>query len=109
MAELSQKDIRDIAEEVKNQLQEKPAKKKMEFSKKWLIGCAFFTIVYVSLSYILSAFDKNPLETLSGQIFEAIWKVDSVSIGAYALQNCVRAYSEDKFCKGNHRAEKKGE
>ena len=85
------------------------AKKKMEFSKKWLIGCAFFTIVYVSLSYILSAFDKNPLETLSGQIFEAIWKVDSVSIGAYALQNCVRAYSEDKFCEGNHQTEKKGE
>ena len=37
---------------------------KMEFSKKWLIGCIIISIVYTTFSYILAWFDKNAVETL---------------------------------------------
>ena len=44
--------------------------KKMEFSKKWLIGCIIVSIVYTTFSYVLAWFDKNTVETLTVEIIE---------------------------------------
>ena len=41
---------------------------KMEFSKKWLIGCIIISIVYTTFSYVLAQFDKNTVETLTVEI-----------------------------------------
>ena len=43
-------------------------KKRMEFSKKWLISCIIISIVYTTFSYILAWFDKNTVETLTVEI-----------------------------------------
>lgn len=73
------------------------AKQKIEFSKKWLIICVIVSIFYTSLSYILSWFDKNALETLSSEIINVLWGTSGISFVGYALQNCCRAYTSSKF------------
>lgn len=80
-----------------------PTKTKVEFSKKWLVGCALFTIGFVAMSYVLSFFDKNPLESLASTIITTMCTVDATSFTGYIVQNCVRAYSENKFCAGDHK------
>lgn len=75
----------------------KKAKKKTEFSKKWLIACIVVSITYTTASYILAAFDKQPLETLSAAIIETLWGASGISFVGYALQNSVRAYTSSKF------------
>ena len=72
-------------------------KKKMEFSKKWLITCVVISLFYTSLSYLYGWFDKNTLETLSVEIIEILWGTSGISFVGYALQNCVRAYTASKF------------
>ena len=59
---------------------------KMEFSKKWLIGCIIISIVYTTFSYVLAWFDKNTVETLTVEIIETLWGASGVSFVAYALQ-----------------------
>ncbi len=71
--------------------------KKVEFSKKWLTGCICASLFFTLASYILSALDKQPLETLSGVIIETLWGTSGVSFAGYALQNSVRAYTSAKF------------
>lgn len=72
-------------------------RKKSEFSKKWLVTCIVVSIAYTATSYILSAFDKQPLETLSASIVETLWGTSGISFVGYALQNSVRAYTSSKF------------
>lgn len=72
-------------------------KKKMEFSKKWLIGCIIVSIVYTTFSYVLAWFDKNAVETLSATILDILWGTSGISFVGYTLQNCVRAYTSSKF------------
>ena len=103
MAGYSEDEIKAALELVKNKNVTKTTK--VEFSKLWLIGCATFTISFVALSYILSFFDKNPLESLSSTIISTMCTVDAASFGGYVLQNCVRAYCNDKFCGGNYNNE----
>ena len=76
--------------------QKKPSTK-MEFSKKWLIGCIIISIVYTTFSYILAWFDKNAVETLTVEIIETLWGASGVSFVAYALQNCVRSFTASKY------------
>ena len=76
--------------------QKKPSAK-MEFSKKWLIGCIIISIVYTTFSYILAWFDKNTVETLTVEIIETLWGASGVSFVAYALQNSVRAFTASKY------------
>lgn len=76
--------------------QKKPSTK-MEFSKKWLIGCIIISIVYTTFSYILAWFDKNTVETLTVEIIETLWGASGVSFVAYALQNSVRAFTASKY------------
>ena len=76
--------------------QKKPSTK-MEFSKKWLIGCIIISIVYTTFSYILAWFDKNAVETLTVEIIETLWGASGVSFVAYALQNSVRAFTASKY------------
>lgn len=71
--------------------------KKTEFSKKWLIGCIVASVIFTTLSYVLSFFDKQPLETLSSTIIETLWGTSGISFVGYALQNSVRAYTASKF------------
>lgn len=73
------------------------SKKRSEFSKKWLRGCIITSVVFTAASYILSFFDKQPLETLSSTIIETLWGTSGVSFVGYALQNSVRAYTASKF------------
>lgn len=75
----------------------KQIKKKPEFSKCWLAACITVSIVFTAASYILSFFDKQPLETLSSAIIETIWGASGVSFIGYAAQNCVRAYTATKL------------
>lgn len=72
-------------------------KHKVEFSKLWLIGCVILSVIFTTASYILSAFDKQPLEALSSAIIDAMWGTSGVSFVGYAIQNCVRAYTSSKF------------
>ena len=72
-------------------------KQKMEFSKKWLIGCIIISIVYTTFSYILAWFDKNAVETLTVEIIETLWGASGVSFVAYALQNSVRSFTASKY------------
>lgn len=76
--------------------QKKPSTK-MEFSKKWLIGCIIISIVYTTFSYILAWFDKNAVETLTVEIIETLWGASGVSFVAYAIQNSVRAFTASKY------------
>lgn len=71
--------------------------KKTEFSKKWLVACIIFSAVFTAASYILAAFDKNPVEALSASILETLWGASGISFVGYALQNSVRAYTSSKF------------
>ena len=73
------------------------SKNKMEFSKKWLIGCIIISIVYTTFSYVLAWFDKNAVETLTVEIIETLWGASGVSFVAYALQNCVRSFTASKY------------
>ena len=72
-------------------------KEKMEFSKKWLIACVVVSVVFTAASFVLSAFDKQPLETLSVAIIETLWGTSGVSFVGYALQNSARAFAFNKF------------
>lgn len=63
----------------------------------WLIACIVVSIIYTAASYILAAFDKQPLETLSAAIIETLWGASGISFVGYALQNSVRAYTSSKF------------
>ena len=86
---------RKTAETPKNRRSDN--KKKMEFSKKWLIGCIVFSTVFTTASYVLSIFDKNPLETLAATIIQTLWGASEVSFASYAVQNCVRAVTSSKY------------
>ena len=68
------------------QNKQKKLSMKMEFSKKWLIGCIIISIVYTTFSYVLAWFDKNAVETLTVEIIETLWGASGVSFVAYALQ-----------------------
>ena len=76
--------------------QKKPSTK-MEFSKKWLIGCIIISIVYTTFSYVLAWFDKNAVETLTVEIIETLWGASSISFAGYVLQNCVRSFTASKY------------
>ena len=76
--------------------QKKPSAK-MEFSKKWLIGCIIISIVYTTFSYVLAWFDKNTVETLTVEIIETLWGASSISFAGYVLQNCVRSFTASKY------------
>lgn len=76
--------------------QKKPSAK-VEFSKKWLIGCIIVSIVYTTFSYILAWFDKNTVETLTVEIIETLWGASSISFAGYVLQNCVRSFTASKY------------
>lgn len=71
--------------------------KKKEFSKKWLVACIILSAGFTGASYLLAAFDKNPVETLSASIIETLWGTSGISFVGYALQNSVRAYTASKF------------
>ena len=70
---------------------DKPKKKKLEFAQKWLIGCMIISVVFTSMSYILSWFDKNPVESLSITIIQTLWSSTGVSFAGYTVLNSVRA------------------
>lgn len=72
-------------------------RKKMEFSKKWLIGCIIVSVIFSLLSYILAFLDKSTVESLSTTIIDTLWGTSGISFVGYALQNCVRAYTASKF------------
>lgn len=72
-------------------------KKKREFSKIWLVCCIVISTAFTATSYILSAFDKNPVSELSIAVLETMWGTSGVSFVGYALQNSVRAFTASKF------------
>ena len=72
-------------------------KKKREFSQKWLIGCIVFSAFFTAASYVLSIFDKQPLETLASTIIQTLWGASEVSFASYAVQNSVRAYTASRY------------
>ena len=78
-------------------MKSKKKRKRMEFSKKWLIACIVISLFYTSLSYVFGWFEKNTLETLSVEILQLLWGSSGISFVAYALQNSVRAFTASKF------------
>ena len=72
-------------------------RKKTQFSKCWLVACIIISLIFTTASYVLAAFDKNPVSELSIAIIEAMWGTSGVSFVGYAIQNCVRAYTASKF------------
>ena len=75
----------------------KKKRKRMEFSKKWLIACIVISLFYTTLSYVFGWFEKNTLETLSIEILQLLWGSSSIAFIGYILQNSVRAYTSSKF------------
>lgn len=71
--------------------------KKREFSKIWLVTCIVLSVSFTAASYVLAAFDKNPVSELAAAVIEAMWGTSGVSFAGYALQNCVRAFTSSKF------------
>lgn len=71
-------------------------RRKTEFSKLWLSGVFFATIIFIAASYLLSAMDKNPVEGLSSVIAEAFLTTDAISFAGYNLQNIGRAFCQRK-------------
>lgn len=71
--------------------------KKMEFSKKWLIGCISVSILFTSFSYVLALMDKNPVQELSIAINQLLWGTSGISFIGYTIQNFMRAYSKNKY------------
>ena len=71
--------------------------KKPQFSKCWLAACIVISLIFTAASYVLAAFDKNPVSELSIAVIDAMWGTSGVSFVGYALQNCVRAYTASKF------------
>lgn len=76
---------------------ERKPRKKRQFSKVWLAACIVISVIFTAASYILAAFDKNPVSELSIAIIDAMWGTSGVSFVGYAVQNCVRAYTSSKF------------
>ena len=72
-------------------------KKKREFSKIWLAACIGLSVLFTAASYVLAAFDKNPVSELSIAVIDALWGTSGVSFAGYAVQNCVRAFTASKF------------
>ena len=72
-------------------------KKKKQFSKRWLAACIVISLTFTAVSYVLAAFDKNPVSELSIAVIDAMWGTSGVSFVGYAVQNCVRAYTSSKF------------
>lgn len=72
-------------------------KKKMEFSKKWLIGCIIVSIFYTTLSYVLAFLDKTTVEALSIEILQTLWGTSALSFIFYTGQNSVRAFTSSKW------------
>ena len=72
-------------------------RKHRQFSKVWLFSCIVISVIFTAASYILAAFDKNPVAELSTAVIETMWGTSGVSFIGYALQNSVRAYTASKF------------
>lgn len=72
-------------------------RRKRQFSKVWLVACIVISLIFTAASYVLAAFDKNPVSELSIAVIDAMWGTSGVSFVGYALQNCVRAYTASKF------------
>ena len=68
-----------------------------QFSKVWLVSCIVVSVVFTAASYILAAFDKNPVSELSTAVIDSLWGASGVSFAGYAVQNCVRAFTAAKF------------
>lgn len=73
----------------------KKSKKRIQFSKMWLVGCVTISLVFTALSYVLAFLDKSTVESLSMTIIETLWNVSGGSFAAYALMNSARAVAED--------------
>ena len=71
--------------------------KKHQFSKVWLVSCIVISVIFTASSYVLSAFDKNPVSELSVAVVETMWGTSGVSFIGYVLQNSVRAFTASKF------------
>ncbi len=72
-------------------------RRKHEFSKIWLMVCIALSVVFTASSYVLAAFDRDPVSELSSALLETVWGTSGVSFIGYALQNSVRAYTASKF------------
>ena len=72
-------------------------KKPLEFSQKWLLGSAIFTVFFVGLSYLFSVLGIDTLETLSSTIVQVGIGGTAIQFLGYNAQNSVRAYSADKY------------
>lgn len=72
-------------------------RKKRQFSKVWLVACIVISVIFTATSYVLAAFDKNPVSELSVAVIDAMWGTSGVSFAGYAIQNCVRAFTASKF------------
>lgn len=83
--------------------------KKLEFMQKIVLTAVIISVIFTAASYILSAFDKNPIETLSAEIIRTLWGTSGVGVGAYALQNCVRAVTGSKWGKPKEEKEESEE
>lgn len=73
--------------------------KRLEFMQKIILIAVVISIIFTAASYVLSIFDKNPVETLSMTIIQTLWGTTGTGLGAYALQNCVRAITSSKWGK----------
>lgn len=72
-------------------------KKKVEFSKKWLIGCMTISCVFCIASFVFAWFDKNSVSEISIAIVQTLLGTSGVSFASYCVQNSVRAWTATKM------------
>lgn len=75
----------------------KKPRKKLEFFQKVIIVLVVLSSLTTAASYVLAAFDKQTVETLSTEVFKTLWGGTEVGLGAYALLHSVRAVTSAKY------------
>lgn len=81
----------------KKKAQRYKPKKKMEFSKKFLLGSIICSIVFTTFSYILALLDKSTVEALSIEVINTLWGSSAVAFVFYTGQNSVRAFTSSRW------------
>lgn len=90
---------RAVCQRVKGK-RKKRKRKRLEFMQKVLLALVVLTVAFVSCSYILAFLGKDTVEGLSTSISSWLFSLDGVVIVIYGVQNCVRAFSADKYLNG---------
>ncbi|MBP5596659.1 MAG: hypothetical protein J6Y02_14830 [Pseudobutyrivibrio sp.] len=89
--------VKSVSPPIKTDTSPTTEKKKVEFSKKWLIGCMTISCIFCIASFVFAWFDKNSVSEISIAIVQTLLGTSGVSFASYCVQNSVRAWTATKM------------